>query len=255
METEETNTEEANKKDGLPAYPFKSHEQTFQFVKKIYDDLGHGDYHTREQIAALHNLAPNSTKQPISSAQQFGLLEIKHGTGYRTTELFARIYLPGTSEEQKQSVLESIRKASLYNELLSTYEKSGILPQQAGLINTLVRKGFPNDLAGKIIRDFTGALKAHGLLDDKNILRLSAPVSPTPLPPIFEQGTQHQPPPTFQQNAPVPPSDSNTVPVLIPLGNNRKATLTLPADFTEKEVRRISKFILAALSDPDEDSA
>ena len=251
MENDDTNTDDAGKKDGTPPYPFKSHEQTFQFVKKIYDELGHGNYHTRDQIAALHNLAPNSTKQPISSAQQFGLLEIKHGTGYKTTDLFARIYLPGTGDEQKQSALESLRKSPLYNELLTTYEKSGILPQQNGLVNTLVRKGFTAELAGKVIRDFIAALKQHNLLDDKNILRLSTTSSHTPSPPVAEQPAQQQQPPPVQQNPLAPPPTTDGYPVLIPLGNSRKATLILPFDYSFTDVKRISKFILAALDEPE----
>src|SRR5688572_22335762 len=94
-------------------YPVRNFDSMIGFVTTIYNDLGHGVYHTKEQIAAAHNLSVNTIKQHLSSAQMFELLEIKHGTGYKTTDLFAKIYLPENEEARRETILESIRSVVL----------------------------------------------------------------------------------------------------------------------------------------------
>ena len=226
------------------SYPYKSFDDTYAFVSKIYDELGHDVYHTRDQIAALFNMAANSIKQPISSAQQFGMLEIKHGTGYKTTDLFGRLYLPGDDDEKAKSILDSLKSSKLYSDLFNLYEKSGILPNITGLTNTITRNyKFEPSLSGKIAREFAEALKHHGFLDDKNILRLSFKTQPVP------DVTQKSEPTDKPEN------ETGTVTVIIPLREGKKAKLTLPDHYTDKDLKRIKKFVNALMDDEQTDES
>jgi hypothetical protein len=255
-DTEESNSaevvSEGNGKDTIP-YPYRNLELTFSFVEKVYNELGHDIYHTREQIASVHNMAPNSIKQPLSCAQQFGLLEIKHGVGYKTTDLFAKIFLPVDDEEKKRSILESLRQSQLYNELFSTYEKSGILPNNAGLTNTLIRLyHFAPAIATKIAKDFVATLKNYGFLDDKNILKLNIrPQSASP-----SDVSNNKPSVGENNNTPKPnnpPNSQSGATIVIPLKNGRKASLVLPDDYHNRDLKRVIKFLTAIMDDPEDD--
>lgn len=240
------------KLEGTP-YPFKSYESLFEFVTKVYTELGHDIYHTRDQIAAANNLASNTIKQHLSSAQLFKLLEIKHGTGYKTTDLFAKIYLPDNQEEQRENILESLRSFPLYNELLSNYEKSGILPNSNGVTNVLIRQyKFSESLATKVTKDFISTLRNYGFLDDKNILRLATArvvSSSSNLPQVIEYA-QIQP----KQEEPKELDDTATHSIVIPLyGEEREARVTLPKKYTSRDLKKIARIVHALSDDEDEE--
>ncbi len=81
------------------SYVARDHKSMIDFVAAIYKNLGHTDFHSNKAIATLHKLASDSIKQQLTSAQQYKLLEIKFGIGYKVTELFKRILLPINDHE------------------------------------------------------------------------------------------------------------------------------------------------------------
>lgn len=243
-ENNKSESEEIKKE--VTSIPYKNFESLYEFVSKIYNELGHDVYQTREQIAKVQGLSPNTIKQQLSSAQQFGLLELKHGTGYKTTELFARIHLPGDNEEKKQSVLESLKILPLYNDLLQHYEKSGILPNNTGLSNTIVRQfGLSMETASRIARELVNTLRLYGILDEKNILRIGNRTQSAEA--IKKPATSTNEAPQISNNPPSP----NTVTVTIPLRNGNKADVILPSHYENNDLKRIIRFI-NALIDPDD---
>jgi hypothetical protein len=242
------------KKDNNPV-PYRTLESILEFVSIIYNELGHDVYQTREQIAQVHGLSPNTIKQQLSTAQSFGLLEIKHRVGYKTTDLFARIHLPGDEEEKKQGILEAIKSFPLYGNLLAHYEKSGILPNYTGIANTISRQfGVQStDVAAKAAKDFVSTLRTFGLLDDKNILRLNSRLT-LPIENRAQQTQSQQP--TNQQSNPSSENhleDKNSVTVTVPLGDGTVAKIILPSKFTDKMLNRIIKFSKALLEADEED--
>src|SRR5437868_5946679 len=80
-----------NKRQVLPAFTL---EEMLTFTSKIYTELGFGAFHNKDLIAKSHGLVYDSIKQKFSSAQMYGLLELKFGTGYKLTPLFLKVYKP-----------------------------------------------------------------------------------------------------------------------------------------------------------------
>jgi hypothetical protein len=144
-----------------------------------------------------------------------------------------------------------LRRSQLYNDLLLVYEKSGILPNSAGISNTLVRLySIDNDLAVKVTKDFVGTLRHFGFLDDKNILRISniGSIVDRSIKPISEHIPEQKLP--VQTREIVQPD--NEITIIIPLKEKGKARLILPEGYDDKDLKRIAKFV-DALKDTDEE--
>src|SRR5438067_2028748 len=95
--------------DETPKYPGMTHKKTIAFVDKIYNELGSAKYHSREDIAKVHDLKVSSTKVQLTAAQQFGLMELKFGEGLKVTPLFVKITRPADDSEKNNSIIDSIK--------------------------------------------------------------------------------------------------------------------------------------------------
>jgi hypothetical protein len=239
-------------------YPLYKHSASLSFVNKIYTDLGHYNYHSRDAIAVTHKLAPNSVRSMLATAQYFRLLEIKHGTGYKVSETFIKIIRPIDDIEKNNAILESLKSPVLWKELFKVYENH-VVPV-TGLTNSLVRNYHVNErIAGKVSDIFIQSLKEYGLININNILTtysfLKGQNNSTALNPAKEVVSDSKP----ETNKPLqddkkyvnnPQADdknySDLIDIIIPLkSTTEKAHLLLPTGFTEDDLARISKFVEA----------
>src|ERR1700733_12986469 len=74
------------------SYPSIELSEGIALVTKISTDLGNTQYHDKELIAKALGFAWSSLKMKISTCVQYGLVELKHGIGYKVTLLFIQIY-------------------------------------------------------------------------------------------------------------------------------------------------------------------
>src|SRR5712672_2485433 len=98
MKEEKTNSsspleDENQSKEGRKriSYVSKDLKTIVDFIAKVYNQLGHTEFHSNKAIATVHGMSPDSIKLHLSSAQQYKLLELKHGTGYKVTDHFQKI--------------------------------------------------------------------------------------------------------------------------------------------------------------------
>jgi hypothetical protein len=168
------------------SYVSKDLKTMIDFVAKVYNNLGHTTYHSNKAIATVHALSPDSIKLQLSSGQQYKLLEIKHGVGYKVTDHFQKIYLPKTEQEKRIAVIDSLKHAETYQQLFKDYEFH-VVPFD-GVKNHFIRTyGMKEDIASKAAQVFIDNLKDYELLDSRNVLTSAMPQKPV----IIEPNSQN----------------------------------------------------------------
>jgi len=242
------------------SYVSRSHKSMVEFVAVIYKNLGHAEHHKNEAIAAIHKLAAPSIKQQISSCQQYRLLEIKHGVGYKITDLFTRIYLPVNENEKRAAVIESLKSPETYQQLFRDNEFH-IVPPVTGIKNHFVRNyQIKPEIAERVAEIFLENLRDYNLIDSRGVLLSGLPVKSNIPNGDTENPTENKPSesiaPPKPPTPPAPKDEDNLFELPIPLPNKRKAYLKYPLDnLTRKDIKVITKaleFIASSLDDEPE---
>ena len=232
------------------SYVSRDHKSMVEFVSVIYKNLGHTDHHSNKAIATVHKLSPDSIKQQLTSCQQYKLLEIKFGTGYKITDLFKRIFLPVNDTEKRAAIIESLKSPETYQQLFKEYEYH-IVPPLNGIKNHFVRIfHFKEDIAEKAAQIFIDNLSEYNLLDNRGVLVSGIQFK-------NNNGKDEQ----IAVKDKVPEPEEKTPPenkilidelsdkmidIVIPLKTSKKkAHLLLPEDYKEEDLDRIAKFVEA----------
>lgn len=121
------------------SYPYYSIKDSLDFSEKIYKNYGTGYRALREQIADALNYSVGSLTSKISSAVQYGLLDMKSKEGYQVTELFVQWFRPVSEKAKQEALLESFKNPSLYSDLIEVFQ-GGILPPLKPLANILLQQ-------------------------------------------------------------------------------------------------------------------
>jgi hypothetical protein len=159
-------------------YPAKDLKTIIEFIGRVYTQLGHTTFLSNKAIATVHGMAPESIKQHLSSGQQYKFLELKHGTGYKITDHFQKLYLPKNDSEKRLLVIESLKNPEAYRQLFKDYEYHVVPPD--GVKNHFIRNfGFKEEAAAKAAQIFLDNLKDFGLLDSRGVLISALPAKAT----------------------------------------------------------------------------
>lgn len=226
-------------------YVSKDHVSMVNFVSEIYKNLGHTDYHSNKAIAAVNGLSPDSIKQHLSSCQQYKLLEIKHGTGYKITDLFKRIFLPVNETEKRSAIIESLKAPDTYQQLFKEYEYH-IVPPLNGIKNHFVRNlHLKEDIAEKTAQIFIDNLNDYELIDYRGVLTSAINLKPIEnnkpqdLPENREEREEEK------ENIKVDdPKEPKIIDIVIPLKTTKtQAHLLIPEDYKEEDLERIARFV------------
>jgi hypothetical protein len=247
-ESDSGNSKEVKKRT---SYVSRDHESMMNFVSTIYKNLGHTDYHSNKSIASVLSLSPDSIKQHLTSSQQYKLLEIKFGTGYKITELFKTIFLPLNDSEMMSAVIESIKAPETYTQLFNEYE-GHILPPQSGLKNHFVRNfHFKEDIAEKTAEIFISNLKYYNLLNARGVLTLNPGIkrinyNNEPAKNVEDEKREEKKEEISNEFKPVNVEIKGMIDIVIPLKTSKeKAHLLIPEDYQEEDLQRIAKFVEA----------
>lgn len=240
------------------AYPAFSIDYAFDLTRKIYLQFGSSGHNTRETIAKVLKMSPNYLIIPLSTASQYGLLEMKTKMGYNPTPLFVKLYKPEDDAEKRGAQLECIKNPKLYNALLEAY-KGNILPTAHALATTLFRRySIAENASLKAAEIFIENLKSLSLLDDENKLidvdqaNTSQEVN-QPLPSDNRNGSSFD---NIQSNVGMgfsrPTSSSSAALSMdIKLNDGRKATLIYPENIVDSDWNRIVRVINAMKENED----
>ncbi len=230
-------------------YPIKSLPEAIAFVDVIYTKLGGNDYFDKEDIAKAHNMTYIAIRQILSTCQQYGLLENKHGVGYKPTDLFVSIKHPDNDLQLESSIIDSVQKPYPFMFLIDRF-KGHPIPHLVGIQNPLIKElSYKKDIAVKVAGLFVETLKHYSLLDDKEIIKLDSgkkltqTTDPDPDP---HAGKGEKPKDQKGDDSFIPPPPVGILPILIPMkSTNEKAYLYLPENYKEEDLERILKFVEA----------
>jgi len=232
------------------SYPAFSIEYAFELTKKIYLQFGSSTHNTRETIAKVLKMSPNYLIIPLSTATQYGLLEMKSKIGYNPTALFVQYYKPESDEEKRNAQIECLKSPKLYDALLNAY-KGNKLPSAQALATGLFRRyNIAENASLKAAEIFIENLKNLSLLDEENNLLDLEQIVPTiediKPPPIAEPVA----PNNFSNNGgSFPMADNNKMSSDLSMGikliDGRKATLIYPENITDNDWDKIIRVINA----------
>lgn len=242
------------------SYASKDLSTMIDFVGKVYNQLGHTTYHTNKAIATVHGLSPDSIKLHLSSAQQYKLLELKHGIGYKVTEHFQKLFLPKNDGERRNAVIESLKNADTYQQLFRDYEYHVVPPE--GVKNHFIRTfGMKEDAAVRAAQVFMDNLKEFDLLDSRGVLTSALPLKPV----ISEVSSENEEEDKNKSNQDTPPANlpanprvdklvfqseldaagKKTIP--IHLTDDKQAMLVYPSDISEDDIELVKHQIEGVL--------
>lgn len=231
-----------NKRVATPVLTFA---EAFAFVDNINKQLGAHTFHKNQAIADASGLALPTIRQTLSTCQQYGLLELKHGVGYKPTALFESILFPKNDNEKRNLGIQSLRCSWILNSLIELFEGKQV-PVLTGIQNTIVRDmGVKEvDKAGKIASIFVDNLKNFKLIDEKGILVTSdLQEKPAVIPPVDK-------PDVGKADKTKDQIDLEDIEIKIPLkGQAKDAILVLPRDYKDADLVRIIKFVDALKND------
>jgi hypothetical protein len=257
--TTQTGDDKSGKKSRIRNSPYPSYtiESCVKFTAKIDDEFSNINFIPAADISKTIGASGGAFLQQLSSCVQYGLLEIKQGTGYKPSARFEKIKKPLPSENVNDTLIECFQSPPLYKRLIADLRDKQ-LPSHKGLANTLDRtyglKGNPSNLAAKV---FLSNVTALGLLGEGNVLKLDTTYIPfeetekdegkdiTPEPqktPLLITAPRQPELEKKEQNE----NKTREIPVFLQ-GNGREAKLILPIDFTEDDLKRIVKVLNAYL--------
>jgi hypothetical protein len=241
------------KSPNAPAYSLP---ECLEDARKIFRIEGQVPI-SRESIAEHLGLAAQSGpfNRKLSSLRQYGLLD-PTGKDLRISDLFLHIDHAQDDEERRRSSREALGRPTIFQGLLTQYEKSG-MPSDLNLTNQLVLKyRFTKKNAETVAKAFLESCRFSGLYQG----RPSSPLFSSTLPSLFSPNQPISHDSThFRPTQPSdPPQSKEEPPSLcrqeIPLGLGRRVVLEIPEDITTAEIAKIIR-ILQALSGTSTHSA
>lgn len=229
------------KRERSSSYPSYTLSECLSFTETIYKSFGDASYIKAEDLAIPFKVAYRTLILKISSAVQYGLLELKKTYGYKPSPLFKKIYRPLNDAEKRENLILALQRPTLYQSLIKRYD-GDLLPVRVALSNIFVREFSISDSASDKASDvFLKNLQALKLLSEDNHLQINSSSilreEEEEEEEIFEIDTVH--PKTPSPNNPVLEDkieDNNFRRIDIPLLNKKKATLIIPTDITLKDI-------------------
>lgn len=234
-------SETPNSKARSPVAPSYSLRQSFEDVRKIYNQYSHATFSLAEVASSLSASATSSTlRQKLSTFMQFGLLDEVADEGYRVTELFHTLNTnPTSSTAFRRAAFTASQRPQIFAEILSEFRTK--LPDIQALAQRLeTQKKFTADRAKQVAGALEVSLQFAGVLDtNRNIVPIREDASVS-VPASDSEGTRSEPG--------VPAVGASARKTEVPLGEGRVAVVFYPHDLSSNEADKIGR-VLRALVD------
>lgn len=240
------------------AYPSNTISHCKALVTKIHQIFGSTIFTDRKSLSTQLKISESHLQTQLSSCNQYGLLDLKVGEGYKPSNSFTTLYKPLNDEEYKKVQLECFMSPEIYKKIIEHFEGQQ-LPQEAGLAIILFRKyKIAENASTNAARIFLENVLELGLIkdgifsvelidkpnDDITFVEIEDSLEKTKLlPPINNDNNSNHVKDSFINEL----SDMPLIPIL--LEGNRVAHLYMPKGYTNKDFKRVFKVINAYLED------
>lgn len=230
-------------KERSAAFPSYTIEQCIEYALKFYIHFGDASYIPPEQMGQPIGRAAPTVRQIVSSCIQYGLIEKKHGQGYKPSSVIPKLRTPFDEEEALSIRRELFRRPPFYEFILSRYE-GRILPKQPEAIKPFVVRDYritasAADEALSIMYANVDALK---LLTEDRVLSFASGPTVTSFVDdaleIIDRVDTPPPPDTPERKA---NSSQPSFPIALP--GSRHCEFSFPADISRKELTHVTTLI------------
>lgn len=243
MEAETANNKagEKTKQQRSASYPGFTVNDSFDFASKINENFSVVAEVTREEIAHVLGLHPNTVARDIAACVQFGFLNKIEGR-YKLTDLFSDIFRPESEKDKKINLITAFGKPKLYADLISKFD-GHVIP--AELANTLIKHHDITESASQAAAEtFIKSGEQVGVIGENRVLKYSvtlSALSKTQYAEIITEtlnaSKENNVPAkidTFNFEPVPPPAKQKMVPIY--LTNNKIAQFIYPDDITEGDI-------------------
>lgn len=245
-------------KERSAAYAAFTLASSLEFTKNIYSNFGTSSYNTRETIAKFLKKSAEYLKQPISTAVQYGFLELKSNVGYKPSARFMELYKQDDETIVRKTLLAAFKEPKLNRTLLDKY-KGDIVPPLPVLANNLFRNhGIIENTAEKAANIFLQNLDDLQLLSpERKLIDPDSEESETVIP-VKSEDTEVKDEVIDEyaegrlKKETEPVSDLSFI-IEVPLQGNRKAKILCPIDVNDKDLKKIRRVIKSYMDEEDED--
>lgn len=163
-----------NDKRRSASYPADTVLQSFEFAKKINDKFSVAAAVTREEIAHVFNVHPNTLSREIAACVQYGLIDKVEGK-YKLSPLFKDIFRPENERDKRISLIKAFGRPKLYQELIEKFDNH-VVPQE--LTNTLIKHHNITESASTSAADtFIKGGQEVGVINDNRVLTYTVALS------------------------------------------------------------------------------
>lgn len=237
------------------AYPSNTVSHCVKLVETIYKIFGNSIFISREQIAQKTQISDSHLQTQLSSAVQYGLLEMKPKEGYKATSLFTKIYKPLPNEDVRLSHLEAFKQPELYKKVIS--EGNNQIYTVDGLSTVLFRKYKVSENASKnAAKVFLENAKALLLIDEEGLFNIEGVEDPA-VEVVVEENDSFEvkppevevkflPPPQGGAGSPKKSFNHPPIPVFVDDDGN-VAEVYLPMGFNREHISRVIKVLKAQI--------
>ncbi len=166
--------QDANAENGKTGYTyaFVTLSNSIIDVTEIVGQYGNGTFLSRNDIGLVLNYKDSALSLHLSACVTYGLLENQKGEGYKPTELFNKINMPGSENEKTLSIYTALQRPTLFQKLISDHNGKQ-LPKDEHLLNILQRDFKITKSSAKIVVPvFMNNLRDLNVLGENNTLKL-----------------------------------------------------------------------------------
>ena len=223
--------------------PAETLDTCLKLIEQVAQAKGTATPVHKKDIAVIAGKSESAMILKLSASVQYGLLVSHYGKGYQPSGLFQRINMPESDVAKRNSLIEALKSPSIYNSLIEKYNGQ-VLPQEAGLANTLVLDFKVNKAASeRAAKVFFDNCKYLGVIDQNNKLRLITNLNAPPNGKEPEKNTDKG----GLENQ--PSGDQSLFSQTISLSGNKVAYLNYPkSSMTSKDIEILKIMVNAIMT-------
>jgi hypothetical protein len=256
------NNEAENQERDVSAYPYAPLGSALRIAEAVKECGGARNEVSKGVLA--HHLGETEKApgfgQRISAARSFGLIVGR--SDYTLTDIAKRIFFPINETDKSHAMLAALASPPTFGKIIARFDGDK-LPKKEIVANVLHREyGLPESWKDRVATFFINSVQAVGAIDQQGILRYSVTLKSTVKPEPPDNRPELPDPNNTSQSftdfaeqymqAVVGKAGISGIPThshVLPLGldNKRKVTVIAPLDLTEKEVKRILKWLEVTL--------
>lgn len=226
------------------SYPSLTLNDAFAYASLINDKFSSSIELTREEIAHVFGLHPNTVARDVAGCVQFGFVQRTATGKYKLSESFIDILKPESEKDRRLKLITAFGTPKIYQELIAKFDNQ-VIPQE--LPNTLIKHHGITEGASKSAADtFIESGRQVGVINENRALKFQVTLSTvsktqyaeiTEIPPDDKEEDKSQFPAKFERldtEQETYVKDNKKIPIY--LTKDKTAYLVYPNEITANDI-------------------